>query len=423
MVYASIPLGNSKFKGKMMMLQRLSIIITAAMVFSSSLTLAESKKPTQADKFPPSPLEITTPDPLLPGLREKQQLTLPEQQKLEAALDGLNQEAVAKLQGGDEVAAFDIWHRELRLRRFLGSVAEVQALSRVGNIAWNQNDRKELGYVTQRLQAIQKQGQSQKINDIELWRSLGEAYQKVRLPKPAIEAYNQVLATVRQQQDAVGEIETLKIIGELHLSWFDYGKAATTYEELLGLAAGKGDRLNQVAYLQQLAYIYQQGKQPQQSINILGQLEKIYTQEDNSAKLPELKLAIAANYESLGRENPSLLREAFNNYQQAYEIAWRSQQYVLAADALQKLITLYHSQGQINEALQASQILLDTEEKAVNFYGMMQVYDQIGQIYLEGKQYPQALTAFQKGLELAQQLKHEEAYFTQQIEKVSKANF
>jgi hypothetical protein len=51
----------------------------------------------------------------------------------------------------------------------------------------------------------------------------------------------------------------------------------------------------------------------------------------------------------------------------------------------------------------------------------MQAYDQIGQLYVERKDFPQALTAFKKGLELAQQLKHEEAYFTGQIQKVSKA--
>ncbi len=58
------------------MLQRLIVIVTAAILFSSSLTLAESKKPRQPDKFPPSPLEITTPDPLLPRLpNNKQPLT------------------------------------------------------------------------------------------------------------------------------------------------------------------------------------------------------------------------------------------------------------------------------------------------------------------------------------------------------------
>lgn len=408
------------------MLRRLIVIVTAAILFNNSLTLAaESQKPKPPDKFPPNPLEITTPDPLLPHLsKHKRPLTLEEQQNLEPALDALNQEAAAKLQVGDQVGAFAIWNRELRLRRFLGSLAEVQALSRVGAIAWNQNDAEEVKFITQRLQTIQKQIQSQKKTvriDLELWRSLGQAYQNVRSSKQALEAYDQVLLVVRQQKDTTALVEILKIIGELDLSWFDYTKAAPVYEELLGLATSQGEDVNEVTYLQRLAYIYEQTKQPQQSLNILNKLAEIYVNDNNLTEIPELKLAIASNYESLGKKDPNFLLEAFKNYQEAYTTAWQLKEYVRAGDALQKLIALYHSQGQIDEALQVSQILVQTEEQAANFYGMMQAYDQIGQLYLERKDFPQALTAFKKGLELAQQLKHEEAYFTGQIEKISKA--
>lgn len=408
------------------MLRRLIVIVTAAILFNSSLTLAESKKPIPPDKFPPSPLEITTPDPLLPRLpKDKQSLTLEERQKLEPALDALNQEAGVKLQAGEQVAAFEIWNRELRLRRFLGSLAEVQALSRVGAIAWKENDSPEVQYITQRLQAIQKQAESQKTTteiDLQLWRSLGEAYQNVRSPKLALEAYNQVLLVVRQQKNPTALVEILKTIGELHLSWFDYRKAAPIYEELLSLATSQGERVNEVTYLQRLADIYEQTKQPQQSLNVLNKLAEIYVNENNLTEIPELKLAIASDYESLAKKDPNLLLEAFKNYQEAYTTAWQLQEYVRAGQALQKLIALYRSQGQTDAALQASQILVQTQAQAANFYGMMQAYDQIGQLYLERKEFPQALTAFKKGLELAQQLKHEEAYFTGQIEKVSKAN-
>ncbi|MCC5605331.1 hypothetical protein LC612_00595 [Nostoc sp. CHAB 5834] len=409
------------------MFRRLIVIVTAAILFSSSLTLAQTKNPKAPDKFPPNPLEISTPDPLLPRLpKDKQPLTLQEQQKLKPALDALNQEAAAKLQAGDQVVAFEIWNRELRLRRFLGSLAEVQALSRVGAIAWKQNDGQEVKYITQRLQEIQKQAQSQKTTaqiDLELWRSLGQAYQNVRSPKLAAAAYDQVLLVVRQQKNTTAVVETLKTIGELHLSWFDYPKAAPVYEELLSLATSfQGERVNEVTYLRQLAEIYDQTNQPQQSLNVLNKLAEIYVSENNLTEIPELKLAIASNYESLVKKDPNLLLEAFNNYQEAYTTAWQLKEYVRAGEALQKLIALYRSQGQTEEALQASQILVETETQAANFYGLMQAYDQIGQLYLERKEFPQALTAFQKGLEIAQQLKHEEAYFAGQIEKISKAN-
>jgi predicted negative regulator of RcsB-dependent stress response len=48
----------------------------------------------------------------------------------------------------------------------------------------------------------------------------------------------------------------------------------------------------------------------------------------------------------------------------------------------------------------------------------MSAYDQIGDLYLERRESAQALTAFQKGLEIAQQLKYQELYFTQKIEKL-----
>jgi hypothetical protein len=49
----------------------------------------------------------------------------------------------------------------------------------------------------------------------------------------------------------------------------------------------------------------------------------------------------------------------------------------------------------------------------------MNVYDQMGQIYLERQEYAQALAAFQQGLVLAQSLKYQETYFARQIEVVN----
>ncbi|BAY21192.1 TPR repeat-containing protein [Calothrix sp. NIES-2100] len=405
-------------------LRLLSVIMTAAIIwqFSSSLTLAQSQKPKPPDKFPPSPLENIIPDPLLSPLGDPKKLTPAQLQQLEPQIDQLNQEAAAKLSAGDSVAAFEIWNRELRLRRLYGSLTEVQALSRVGAIAFTRNNREEVQYITQRLQAIQQQALSQPLLDLQLLRSLGAGYEKVRSPQLALQVYDRLLATVRQQKNTAAIVDTLKTIGEVHLGWFDYPQAAATYQELLGLATAGGDKLNQVAYLQQLAYIYEQAKDPQQSINILSKLAEIYTSENNTTQLPKLKLAIAANYQALAKENPSLLASAFKNYQAAYTTAWELQQYVDAGEALQQIIALYRGQGQIDDALQTSQILIAAQTQAANYYGVMQAYDQMGKIYLEQKQYPQALAAFQKGLELAQQLKYDETYFTQQIEKISKGN-
>lgn len=400
------------------MMRRVSIIVAFSLWLSSTAVLAETKKPQQPNKFPPNPLEITTPDPLLPRKPDKQPLTIQEQQELETALDKLNLDAAAKLQAGDKVAAFDTWNREIRLRRYLGSLAEVEALSRVGEIAWRANERPQVQYVTQRLQSIQKPKKSPPVTDLELLQALGAAYQKVRSPQLALEVYNQVLASVRQQQNSTAEIETLKTIGTIQMGWFDYVKAAATYEELLRLASSRGERVNEVTYLKELAYIYEQARMPQQTVNARSKLADIYLKDNNIAEIAGLKIAIASDYEKLAKENPSLLQNAFQNYQEAYTSAWEQQQYVRAGEALQKLIALYRSQGQIDEALQTSQILLQTEELAGNFYGLMTAYDQIGQMYVQRKEFPQARTAFQAGLKIAQQLQLQESYFTEQIQKI-----
>ncbi|WP_414529478.1 tetratricopeptide repeat protein [Nodularia chucula] len=395
------------------MLRRLCITLSVAILCQLHTSLiAEARQP---DKFPANPLEVTTPDPLLPT----QQLTLPEMQRLQRDLDELHQEGRAKLQAGDQEGAFAIWNREARLRRYFGDLAELEALSRFGAIAWSRNDGEQVRYITQRLQTIEKQAQKQETVDLELMRSLAQAYQQVRSPRMALQVYQQILNVVQEKQDAAGILQTLKTMGELHLSWFDYPQAAATYEKLLNLTATQSDRTSELTYLQQLAYIYQQDKQLKSAVDVLTRLVEIYQQENQLSQIPQLKLTIGSNYELLAQENPSLLREAFNHYQQAYTIAMRSRQYTRAAEALQKSIPLYRAQGQIEAALQTSQILIETQEKAVNYYGMMQAYDQMGQLYLERREYPQALTAFQRGLELAQQLQHEETYFTQQIEKAS----
>ncbi|WP_353838898.1 tetratricopeptide repeat protein [Moorena sp. SIO4E2] len=46
----------------------------------------------------------------------------------------------------------------------------------------------------------------------------------------------------------------------------------------------------------------------------------------------------------------------------------------------------------------------------------------MGQIYLDMNNYPQALAAFQKGLDLAESLQHREAYFVNKIQIVNRQN-
>lgn len=400
--------------GQMPMLLRLRVAVTAAMLLlcCSSVGLADTEEPVQEEFY--NPLEIITPDPLLRYQLETRPLDPLERLRLMAILEQLNQAAAAKLTAGDRVGAFDIWNRELRLRRGLGFLEEVKALSRVGVIAWSENQRAEVQVITRRLQQIQQQTQTEPTLDLQLLQLLGTAFKQVRSPKSAIEVYEQILAVVRQREDQKTAEETLKTIAELHLSWFDYGLAAATYEELLGLARANSDRLSEGTHLQELAYIYKQLNQRQKAVETKQQLAELYLNEEQFTQVPALRLAIASDYESLGQ-----LQAAFQNYQEAYASAWSLQQYARAGNALRNLITLYRSQGQLGDALKTSQILLEADQRASDVYGMMNTYDQIGQMSLEQGNYPEALAAFQSGWELAQQLKHQEGYFSERIQQIN----
>ncbi|MGD1874551.1 MAG: tetratricopeptide repeat protein [Mastigocoleus sp.] len=415
-------------------------ISTLIVLFYTSETVAKTRKSKVPDKFPPSPLEITTPDPLLPKTSKNQPLSSQEKQNLAVALDRLNQEAAAKLVSGDKQAAFDIWNRELRLRRYLGTLPEIQALSRVGEIAWRQNNSLQVRYLTQRLQKIQESIQDstkkkkkkenrqlqQQQASLEVLQALANAFVIVRTPKNALAVYDKILERVEIKNNLQAKISTLENVAAIHMSWFDYVQAAKVYESLLNLISVDGTNnlqtnpsFNRQVYLEELAYIYNQTKQIQNSIDTRKKLVEIYRQTNNISKIPELRIAIGSNYESLAKKNTNLLENAFQSYQEAYTIAWQLQQYVRAGEALEKLIPLYLSQGQTEEALQTSEILLQTQKRASNFYGVMEAYDEIGKINLQRQNYPQALAAFQQGLDIAKQLQHQQEYFTQQVNNLS----
>jgi hypothetical protein len=52
------------------------------------------------------------------------------------------------LQAGNAEGAFEIWYRELRLRRALGYLEEVRALGRVGEIAWQRTQKFDAQVIT-----------------------------------------------------------------------------------------------------------------------------------------------------------------------------------------------------------------------------------------------------------------------------------
>jgi tetratricopeptide (TPR) repeat protein len=426
-------------------------------VYNPSFSIAKDE-----DEFPPSPLELTEPDPLLPN--PDRPLTPAEQQTLSTALDALNLEAAAQLQAGNPVGAFELWNRELRLRRYLGTVAEVEALGRVGESALAEGNFVQLQLVSARLREIEQaelvpededEDEPKPLN-LPLLQALGRSYEQVGAPEKSIALYELVLDEARLRGDAVQEEETLNNLARISLQALDYPTAAPIYEKLLQLAIARKDVTNETVYLQQLAYIYDQMRELEltlaqkqkavgRSTEIRYRLIELNQRQAQALatqlELVDLKLALAADYTDLSQiyqaiadqkraENqPDLagpseaLAErnyqlAEQTYRETYVLSWGLQQFSRASEALGKLAELYSTNGQLDRALQVYKTQLDVNQIASDRYGLMIAYDRIGQIYQAKQAYPQALQAYQSAMEIAQGLGDRVAYFTVQIERV-----
>ncbi|NJN62943.1 MAG: hypothetical protein HC795_16775, partial [Coleofasciculaceae cyanobacterium RL_1_1] len=103
--------------------------------------------------YPPSPLENADPDPWWPDTSIP--LTENDRRILRQRLDELNVSAIAALAINQPKVAFDLWNRELRMRRLLGVNEELIAMVRVGQIAWEEEEFYQMQVITRRLRDIQ----------------------------------------------------------------------------------------------------------------------------------------------------------------------------------------------------------------------------------------------------------------------------
>ena len=375
--------------------------------FSGGLTLAQNVIPN------PSLLDLPAqPHPNIPLINRP--LTPLERRQLGESLDAMNSQAQALLNQGKETEAFNIWYEELRLRRYLGLLSETEALGRVGAVAWNRTRTEDVRIITQRLREIQQQAEIENTLQGELLNALATSYEQLHSLDNILSMYQKLLETARATGDLPTQESLLSKIGEVYLSRFDYSQAAPIYEELLKMAQGRGDSLQEGIYLQKLAQIYSEALQPQNAVKIKESLVDNYLKTQKVKAIPDLKILIGIDYEALKE-----LEKASQNYQEAYSLAWALQQYGISGEALKKLGELYQKNQQEDYALQIFQELIKVEQKGYNYYGLMNTYDKIGDIYRNKKNYSEAISAFQKGLELARSIGHQENYF---INKINQTN-
>jgi tetratricopeptide (TPR) repeat protein len=254
-------------------------------------------------------------------------------------------------------------------------------------------------------------------NRIPVLEALGAAYQKVRYPQRAATAYEAVLIDARQRNDVQKVEQTSITLGQLYLSWFNYLKATEIYRELLTTAQTRGNVPNEMSHLATLTYIHEQAKQPDQAIPYQLQLLALYQKLQQTEPLPRLRIQLGDNY--LQADRPDLAEQ---NYQLAYKLAQPLLQFGNASEALQKLGALYRTNERLDAALRVYTFLVALEQQAYNAYGTMDAYDQLGQIHRLRKENAQALAAFQRGLQIAQQLKYREDYFLGQLQQIGQSS-
>lgn len=401
---------NNSFKLNLFTIIGLNLIVNIVDLGSIQLLATAQTNNTNS-------LEIPLDDPLLPSPKINRDLSPLEIRRVKQEVTKINQEATAELAIGNQELAFQLWFRELRLQRALGREAEVIALGRIGNIAWQQNRGLELREIAERLITIEQKAQTENNLNNEFLNAIGVAYQQIKYLDQAINIYKIILEEVRKQNDLVAEQNNLELLGKLYLAKFDYLSAALIYEELLTLVqnnlAREENSKRIETYLIELVEIYHRLEQPEAAIKSQKQLIDQYITEGRINSVATLKIAVGNDYQNL--QQPQL---ASQYYQEAYTLAQSLQQVALAADALTQLAILYQQENQLQLAISTYQQLIDTEQKADNFYGLMNAYDNLGNIYLEIEDYSQALVSFEAGLAIAESLNYRIDYFIDKIQQV-----
>lgn len=359
------------------------------------------------------PLAIPQNDPLIPPSNLERELSPLEKNRITAEIEALEIEANNRLAQGQQEQAFELWFRQLRLYRAVDPLAEITALGRVGEIAWQANRKEELKVITERLNALYQEENL----TTEFLTTLGVSYQQVRNLDSAIATYNTLLDRSRQANDIQLERKYLETLGELYLDKFDYSQAAIIYEKLLALNDEKLAEVSPENYLSQLIKIYDYTKEPEQAIRVKEQLLDYYTAQENTEPIVDILIALGDDYRALDR-----VELAIQAYQEAVIFGQLLQQLASISDALTKLGNLYQEQEQYSLAIQTYNKLLNVEMLAYNSYGVMNSYESLGQIYLLLENYERALSVFSEGLKIAQSLNVRVSYFTDLIDRAKVKN-
>lgn len=424
--------------------------------------IAQQVDPQLKADFLSDPLTSKPRDPLLPPVDEPRPLRPLELRALREDLAALNQLARDQLAQGQTDEAFALLLREIRLRRIFGPVEEFNAIAAVAELAWEQQRSEEVQLLTLRMREIWQAAQADiaqaetskpeaveeggpvvesadateddaaegntaqdqllaplsslatasKQSDIEVLTAIARVFITLRDVDSSVAVYQQIIDLAIAQGADPTPIQ--RELAAYHLTWFQFAQAADVYLVLLDRAKVQGNQTLEIEYLEQLVYSYQQANSLENAARARTDLLALYQASGQEEKLPDLLLAIAQNYRALNWTN-----DAIRYYRSAYSVAQRFEQFSISAQVLRDLGEVYRAIALTDEALIAYNLLVPVEEQAYNDYGIMNAYDNIGQLERRKGNLAEALQAFQKALVIANRLSLDEDYFVDQIESVT----
>jgi tetratricopeptide (TPR) repeat protein len=373
------------------------------------------------DLPPPLTLEDLKKDSLLPDLLVDRPLSPMERTALRQSLDRLSLDASRVLAAGNSPQAFEMWFREIRLRRYLGTLDETVSLGQVGEQAWREGLHLEVRLITDRLQAIQTQLQQPLTSDIlrnqELLEAIALSYQQVRALPQAIALYTE-LADKARETGALDALEQdLQGLAQAYLGALKHPEAAKATEELLQLVHSQPFHPDQLLLERQLVenlvFLHEQAQEWDAAIANQEKLINLYQILTLENKVPAVEAAIARNQKAGGQEDLAIA-----TYQQAYRSAQLANQLGIAQDVINDLIEIYRQRKEPRIVLRLYQLLVNLHSFSADDYGLMETYNRLGKFYLDYNGYGQALEVYGRALTIAQYLKHRETEFMTKIEQL-----
>jgi tetratricopeptide (TPR) repeat protein len=307
---------------------------------------------------------------------------------------------------GDTQIARALWMREIRLRRLLGVRAELVAMARAAPTLRDWNATQELQLLSARLTTLVAETHLP-LNQLQ---EVAVTYTALGNLEAALSLRRTLAETARDQAAYSAQLEQ---IANLYEAGFQFPEAAKVYQELVAIATDQGVTSDQVRFLQ--AQIKNQAQDPAGALEAQQRLLQLYLRDSTSwPQVPGLQYAMANNQVLLGD-----LDTASRQYQIAYTNAIGNQQFSLAAATLEHLVRLYEGLGRWTDVDYLYDQLLRVHQTTSNAYGLMDSFDQLGQLYEKRRNPEAALLAYRQGLTLARRLDHRQTYFETQIKRLT----